>query len=426
MTKKKLDLPKAVFHPCKGHPGVKYLLSAAHSPNGKPERTYYIRYRTPDGRQVFEKAGKLATTPAKAAGVRRDRSLGKELPNVVRREEKEAAKAIEAGKWTFNRLWEAWKADPEQGHLNDDGVVDLTQGKRGTHHADARYRKHIAALRDGEVLAKGEPPRLGDREPSDLKPLDIDRLRLYLAKDHARETTLSVLNLINRIARFGYKTGKCPGLPFVIDLRKKQMGREPRIKVAPTDEQIQQYIKTCREWPDVQARNFQLLICYTGMRRGSAWGLRWEDVNLETGRIVLRNTKNTHDIPILLSGDAVALLKDHPRTPGNPYVFTGAHPSGKRSDRQVEIIPRIIRDAAGLPKSFDPNHVWRINLATQGRRHGVDTYYIQKMGGWESPAMVDHYAKVNESTLRNAVEMIASVLRAGDVAAETQEKSETA
>jgi integrase len=393
MTNKKLDLPQAVFHPCKGYPGVKYLLSASRSLDGKPERVYYIRYRTPDGRQHFEKAGKLTTTPAKAAGVRRDRSLGKEPPNEERREEKAAAIAAEktvqeavANRWTFDKLWKAWKEDEEN------------VGKRGTHHAEARYRKHI----------KGP---LGDREPKDLTPWDVDQLRLRLAKDHARETTLSVLNLVNRIARYGLKKGKCPGLPFIIDMRKKKMGREPRIKVAPSDEQIAAYIKTCREWPDVQARNFQLLLCYTGMRRGSAWNLKWEDVNLDTGRIVLRNSKNTRDIPILLAKDAVDLLDSHPRTEGNPYVFTGADPSGRRSERQTSVIPRQIRDAAGLPKTFDPNHIWRINLATQGRRKGIDTFYIQAMGGWESPAMVDHYAKVNEEVLREKVEMIATVLR---------------
>jgi hypothetical protein len=50
-------------------------------------------------------------------------------------------------------------------------------------------------------------------------------------------------------------------------------------------------------------------------------------------------------------------------------------------------------------------------------RAQVDTFYIQKMGGWESPAMVDHYAKVNESTLRDAVEIVADVMR-GKIAEE--------
>lgn len=120
------------------------------------------------------------------------------------------------------------------------------------------------------------------------------------------------------------------------------------------------------------------------------------------------------------------LLRNHPRTPGNPYVFTGVDPSGKRSERQATVIPAKIRDAAGLPKSFDPNHVWRINLATQGRSKGIDTSYIQAMGGWESPKMVDHYAKVNEEVLREKVELIASVLRVKDVVGGTREKVETA
>jgi len=377
MGKKKLDLPKAVFHPT-DYPGVLYLETASRTPDGKKEKVYYVRYRTPDGRQHFEKAGKAITTPAKANAVRSARSNGTELPNEARREAKESAKSAEANRWTFDKLWTAWKEDPENA------------GKRGTHSADMRYKKHI------------KPP-LGDKEPKNLIMEDIDRIRLGLAKTHARETTLSVLNLINRIARYGFIKGYCSGLPFVINMRKKQMGREPRIKVAPSDEQIASYIKTCREWPDVQARDFQLLICYTGMRRSSAWNLMWKDVDLETGKIVLRNTKNTRDIPILLAEDAVNLLRNHPRMAGNPYVFSGSDPSGKRSERQATVIPQRIRDAAGLPKSFDPNHVWRINLATQGRRHGVDTFYIQKMGGWESPRMVDHYAKVNESTLRNAV-----------------------
>jgi len=383
--------------PLKGYKGVFFILGT--SPvTGEAERIFYIRYRNPAGKLVEEKAGRAgkpdSMTPAKARAIREDRMRGKELPNREQRQAERAELRTESGKWTFDKLWKTWKEDPENA------------GKRGTHSADMRYRKHIMVP-------------LGGREPKNLIIEDIDRIRLGLAKTHARETTLSVLNLINRIARYGFIKGYCPGLPFVINMRKKQMGREPRIKVAPTDEQIASYIKTCREWPDVQAANFQLLIAYTGMRRGSAWNLKWEDVNLDTGRIVLRNTKNTRDIPILLAEDAVNLLRNHPQQEGNPYVFTGAHPSGKRSDRQVEIIPRKIRDAAGLPRTFDPCHIWRINLATQGRRHGVDTFYIQKMGGWESPRMVDHYAKVNESTLRDAVELIAGVLREKDAREET-------
>ena len=53
-------------------------------------------------------------TAAKAAGIRAERSKGKEPSNNARREKKKAAKLAEAGKMTLARLWgeyEANKAD---------------------------------------------------------------------------------------------------------------------------------------------------------------------------------------------------------------------------------------------------------------------------------------------------------------------------
>lgn len=382
MIEKKLDLERAVFHST-DYPGVVYLESSARSPDGKLERTYYIRYRSPDGRQHFEPVGgqrKNKMTPAKANVIRSARSRGTELPNRDRRNAKKAAAAAAAGRWTFDKLWKAWQEDPENA------------GKRGTDKTDQRYRKHIK-----------DP--FGEREPSSLKPLDVDRLRLSLAEGHSRETTISVLGLIRRIERYGAATGRCPGLTFPIILRGKRLGRDPEVKRAPTDEQIAAYMKTCREWPDPQAGNFQLLIVLTGMRRGSAWNLKWEDVDLDNQTALLRDSK-TGDVSIELSDDAVALLRSHPETEGNPYVFTGAHEDGKRSQRQIDRDPATIRAAAGLPADLDPCHAFRRNLATQLDKEGVSSATIMKLGGWKTPAMVMHYTATTKQTLRDAANLL--------------------
>jgi integrase len=220
MEKKKMPLPKTKFHSA-GRPGVVYLIA------GDGERHYYIRYRTPDGRQRFEKA----IIP----GVRMS-----------------AAKA------------------------------------------DQRYRKHLKVP-------------FGDREPSSLKPLDIDRLRLSLATGHAKSTTITVLGLIRRIERYGASRGFCAWLSFPIILKGKKLGKDPRVKKAPTDEQFEIYIKTCEKWPDVQAGNFQLFIAYTGVRRGSARNLKWEDIDLDNATAVLKDSK-TGDVQVVLSDDAVTLV----------------------------------------------------------------------------------------------------------------------
>ena len=369
------DIKRAVFHKT-SHPGVVYLTS---NRTGKEQKVFYIRYRDVNGKAHFEKAGKFATTPAKAAAIRGDRMRGKEASNEARREAKRTTEAEQAGRWTLNKLWTAWKADPENA------------GKRGTIKADQRYRKHIKKL-------------FGDREPSDLKPLDIDRLRLALAKDHAKSTTISVLGLIRRLERYGASRGLCPGLSFPIILKGKQLGKEPRQKRVPTEEQVENYIKTCEEWPDVEAGDFQLFIAYTGIRRGSVQRLRWADIDLENQTAVLKDSK-TGDVQIVLSDDAVALLRSHPRTEGVEYVFTGTDPDGKRSQRQIDRIPRMIADAAGLPKDIDPCHAFRRRLATMAEaKFGIAT--AMKAGGWKSPAMVINYTSTTKDTIREAVNLL--------------------
>ena len=176
---------------------------------------------------------------------------------------------------------------------------------------------------------------------------------------------------------------------------------------------ILRFIKTCQEWPDKQTGNFLLLECYTGMRRSSAWNLKWSDVDLERGEILLPSTmtKSKKNILLRLTADAVSLLRSHPRTEGNPYVFTGLHPDGKRTERDVSVLHREIRNAAGIPAGYDPNHMWRVNLATQLSGAGVSTFYIQQAGGWATPAMVDHYTKVQPDVLQDAVDIMSKVLR---------------
>ncbi len=70
------------------YPGVYYI------PKGN-EKVFYIYYRS-NGKQIEEKAGRQFAddmTAAKAAGIRAERSKGKEPSNNARREKIKAAKA---------------------------------------------------------------------------------------------------------------------------------------------------------------------------------------------------------------------------------------------------------------------------------------------------------------------------------------------
>lgn len=406
-----------------GYKGVTFTKSASHSPSGEPVRTYYIQYRTKvngSKKSIFEKAmirdpadnSKWipARTVQEASGLRSDktRKENPELPNSVRRDQEAQAKKDEADRPTLDWLWAKWKADPEQGHLvKEDGSIDFSVGKRGSLKADLRYRKHISADPDDVKKrledAPDAPPAIGDREPSSLTSTDIDNFRLYLANHYSRETTKSIIGLVTRIARYGASKEYCAGMSFPIILRGKALGKETRKKRAPNKAEYTNYLATCDTWPDKQAGNFQKFIALTGIRRSSVRDLERKDVDLVNKRVLLRDSK-TGDIVIALSNNAVALLREHldlPRNLGNPFVFMGSDPSGKRSQKQIDTIPRKIATAAGLPADMDPCHAFRRFLATRLKKYGTKTG--MDAGGWRDPKMLLHYQSSEEDEVRDAL-----------------------
>jgi hypothetical protein len=80
------------------YPGVYYI-------DKGNEKVFYIYYR--NGKKIEEKAGRQYAddmTAARAAGIRADRSKGKEPSNKARREQIKAAKEAEAGKDDFGSI----------------------------------------------------------------------------------------------------------------------------------------------------------------------------------------------------------------------------------------------------------------------------------------------------------------------------------
>ena len=157
--------------------------------NGKPEKIYYIQYRK-NGRLVEEKAGRQHRddmTPARAAGIRTQRLQGEQPTNEERRE---AERAIN-DRWTVDKLWSEYKS--------------ANPGLKGIVTDENRYVKHIA-------------PLFGSKEPSELLPLDIDRLRVKMLRTHKPATVRNALELLRRIINFGTRRQLCAGLSFAIQM----------------------------------------------------------------------------------------------------------------------------------------------------------------------------------------------------------------
>ena len=368
---------------------------------GKQEKFYYIQYYR-DGKRHLEKAGgefKDGMDADKAYVLRKAKQDGHVPPNMERRvaaaaqkeAAKEAKKAAVAARWTFDKLWEEYQKVKDGKSIKND---------------NNRYLTHLK-----------EP--FGNKTPREVVPLDVDRLRINLQKEkYAADTIASVLSLFRRIASFGFKRRLCPGLNFKVELPKNLKQRTEDM----TPKMMQNYIKVCREWKDPQAGNFQLFALYTGMRRGEIQKLKWTDVDFNRGFIAIRDPKGGADQRIPLNDAAKALLESHPRTstprPNSKkgpktgdFVFLGER-GGQRGIKQISEASAEIRDAAGLPKDFRPNHGLRHTFASHLASSGeVDLYTLQKLMTHKSPMMTQRYAHLRDEPLKRGSNVMSRIIK---------------
>jgi len=351
------------------YPGVYYIEGKSlHS--GKTDRIFNIRYRA-NGKPIEEKAGRASQgmTAARASMLRAAKMDGKKPTNRERRKS-------EDDRWTITRLWESYKANKP----NLKGVVT----------DDNRFENHIK-------------PVFGDKLPSEIDPLSIDRLRIKLLKEKSPGTVKNVMELLRRICHYAQKKRLTPGLSFTLEM--------PSVNNLRTEDLTPDQLKALLEAMDgdinQQAANLMRMVLYTGMRRSELFKLKWTDIDEQRGFIRLEDPKGGTDMSIPLNDAATDLLRNHPRT-GSEYVFPGK--DGKQRKDIHHQVNRI-RDNAGLPKSFRAlhglRHVYASMLASSGK---VDLYTLQRLLTHKSPQMTMRYAHLRDSALKDASQVAGDIV----------------
>ncbi|MDQ1333576.1 MAG: hypothetical protein QG552_526, partial [Thermodesulfobacteriota bacterium] len=352
------------------YPGVTYIEGTSRT--GKPDRIYYIRYRK-NSKIIEEKAGRSSEdmTPARASLKRGEKISGKQPTNKERRQAEEARKAEEEGRWTIGKLWEAYSAIRAPGKALDTDK--------------SRYQRYLS-----------EP--VGDKEPKDLNPMEIDKLRIRLSKKLSPQTVKHILNLLTWIVNYGVNNGYCEGIPFKV----KKPSVDNKKTEFLTNDQFQKLMQVLDEYPNVQVANLMKLAAFTGIRRGGLFDLQWKDIDFERGFITIRN-KGGKDEILPMNDMARKVLESHPREKSQTgekshYVFPGRYGDRRAT---VQTATKDISEKAGLPNGFRPIHGLRHHfastLASSGR---VDMYVLQRLMCHKSPVMTQRYSHLHDDALR--------------------------
>lgn len=377
------------------YPGVFYRIRNRIGGSGT-ENVYYAVFKR-DGKTVEAVVGrqyKNNMTPATANIMRAAMIEGKAQTGAEKRaKEKEKV-------WTLASIWEEYKSHrPISKALSVD---------------DNRFKNYIA-------------PTLGNKEPGQLVPLDIDRLRIRMLKTEktekgqtgkkylAPQTVKHVIGIIKRISFFGVNKRLCPGLTFKPTM--PEVDNEVTEDLEP--DQLRALLVAIDQDENQIVAAMMKMALFTGMRRGELFRLQWGHIDYYRGFIRIIESKGGKAQKIPLNDAARHLLESLPRS--SDYVFPG---DGGKQRVSVQKASRRIRERAGLPKSFRPlhglRHVFASQLASSGK---VDMYILQKLLTHKSPVMTQRYAHLRDQALKDASALAGDIVNA---ATDQQKKEATA
>lgn len=157
-------------------------------------------------------------------------------------------------------------------------------------------------------------------------------------------------------------------------------------------------IADSKEWDSVVLYPYIYSIILTGARRAEIAKLLWDDVDLESGYILLRNTKNGSDRKIKISGSLVRLLSKKERS--SDHVFPNKR--GKFLNRSA--IERMIKRFKA-DRQFTKDwqiHDLRHSYALNFLKKGGEMYQLQALLGHRSIQMtVDLYGNLKSYDVKD-------------------------
>lgn len=361
--------------------GVYYIEGQGIPGSGhKKEKIYYIDYRK-DGKRIQEKAGRQYQedmTPARASMLRAKRMEGKETSNKARRLNEQTKRQAEKGRWTIARLWDLYcENNSKNKSLKNE------------------QNKFTLYLRDG----------IGQKEPAELFPLDVDRIRINIEKAGKKTTAARVLELLRRTINYGIDKALVPPISFKIKIPK--LNNQTTEDLTP--QQLGKLLTVLKKEEDQSAANIMRLALFTGMRRTEIFKLQWDAIDFQRGFITLKDPKGGSDQRIPLNDPARETLGNITRRKENPFVFPGRIEGAHLSDCK-KAFKRISKEA-GFPKDFRPlhglRHVYASMLASSGK---VDLYTLQKLLTHKSPLMTQRYAHLRDEALKRASNLAADII----------------
>jgi integrase len=254
------------------------------------------------------------------------------------------------------------------------------------------------------VLKDHLVPAFGRTRLDGIGPADVERYKARKLKEElAPKSVNNHLTVLRKLLNLAAEWGVIPHAPKVKQLKMTHAEIE-----FLTFEETERFVQAAApEW-----KAFVVTALKTGLRVGELLALKWEDLDLVAGRLIVRRTLwhnqegtpkggRTREVP--LSDEAVATLKAHRHMRG-PYVFCEANGARLTHSRVKDVVPFICKKAQ-LAKRLT-THDLRHTFASHLVMRGVTLKAVQELLGHASIDMTMRYAHLSPNVKREAVQLL--------------------
>lgn len=148
------------------------------------------------------------------------------------------------------------------------------------------------------------------------------------------------------------------------------------------------------------------LLLLTGARKNEILKAKWEDIDFNLHFLIVPLSKSGNPRHIVLSDEAIRLIRSIPRKKESPYLFPSTTKNKPLSD--IYIFWNRLRKQLGLEnvRIHDLRHTFASFLVNAG----YSLYEVQKLLGHSDPRITMRYAHLEREKLIKATEAVSSLV----------------
>jgi integrase len=270
-------------------------------------------------------------------------------------------------------------------------------------------------------------PVIGAIPLVEVVQIDMERIKqaMFAAKK-APKTVHHTLGLVRQI----YNHAKRPDIYLRAKVKMPKVDNAKLRYLTPAE--IVKLLAALKE-KSVIVHDQAILAVNCGLRFSEAAGLRWEDVNYDTGSLSIRDSK-TGSRTVFLNDVVADMLKNRQGKKTTGLIFPEKRKVGTDNDQRQLRASKTFQRVADILFNKDVNdrrlrvtfHTLRHSFGTHVYENSGDLYLTQKALGHRTMVMAQRYAKMTETRLREAFTKMSDVMKKGREIAKEQAEQEQA